>query len=90
MTKKIPQLDQDEMANLFKRTEPKPVEEGGKDRQKVRTVGMKTSEFKRIDEIAQELGVKPHALMVFAIRDFIRRYDSGERPKTSTKTTLEL
>ena len=43
-----------------------------------RGVGLKVIEWNRFDKIARELGMKPHALSLWAIRDFMRRYEAGE------------
>ena len=43
-------------------------------------IGLKESEWTRIDNIAEELDANRHAISVWAMRDFIRRYDAGEIP----------
>lgn len=73
--------------NVFKKTEqtePKPKDQ---DPIKPRGIGLRESEWKRLTEIAQELGMKPHALALFAVRDFVARYERGE---IKTKTSKRL
>lgn len=53
-------------------------------------VGMTFAEGARMTAIATELGVNRHALLLWLVRDFIRRYDAGERPPTETKTVLKI
>ena len=50
-------------------------------------VGLRTSEWKRLEKIANELGETRHAVAAYAIRDFIRRYEAGEI-QTETRPTL--
>jgi hypothetical protein len=60
--------------------------------EKVNPVSVKLSsaELERLGEIAAELGVNRHALFQFVIRDFIARYNRGERPKTEVKSIITL
>ncbi len=44
----------------------------------------------RLNEIAAELGTNRHKVLQYAIADFIRRYEAGEKPKTRTVTRREL
>jgi len=60
------------------------------DRVKARGVGLRESEWNRLEEIAGELGVTRHNLMLYVLRDFIQRYEAGYRPETETKTTLKM
>lgn len=53
-------------------------------------VALTREELTRISEIAKELGQSRHAILQYAIRDFIRRYDQGERPQTEAKTIIKL
>ena len=64
-----------------KELEPEPV----KDEIKVRGVGLHASEWARLDAIAKELNMKAHALSLWALRDFIARYERGEIPTKQTK-----
>jgi hypothetical protein len=45
---------------------------------KPRGIGLRVSEWEQLTKIARELGMKPHALALYAVRDFIARYDRGE------------
>ena len=52
-------------------------------------IGLKVSEWDHLEQIAGELGMTRHALAMWAIRDFMRRYDAGEiETKTETKKAL--
>ena len=66
-----------------KELEPEPV----KDKIKVRGVGLRTSEWARLDAIAKELNMKAHALSLWTLRDFIKRYEAGE---IATKQSKKL
>jgi hypothetical protein len=55
---------------------------------KPRGVGLKTSEWLEFDKIARELGMRPHALALWALRDFVKRYQAGQI-KTKTSKKLE-
>jgi len=82
MTKRT-KLDAENGADFFgdagKQTaEQTPEAEAPEDRVKAYGVGLKISEWERIEEIAAELGKKRHAVALYALRDFIRRYDAGE------------
>jgi len=59
---------------------------------KVNPVGiaLDPEELSRLDQIAKELKQSRHAVLLYAVRDFIRRYDQGERPKTKTETKTLL
>lgn len=50
------------------------------------SVGLSAADLARLEEIAAEMNQTRHAIMKYAIRDFIRRYDQGDRPKTKTVT----
>lgn len=52
-------------------------------------VGLRASEGERLKAIAAELGENRHALLLWIVREFIRRYDAGERPPTETKNVLK-
>lgn len=53
-------------------------------------VALNRDELARLSDIAGQLGVSRHALLQYAIRDFIRRYDSGERPDIEIITIKRL
>jgi hypothetical protein len=42
-------------------------------------------ELARLEQIAAEVGVNRHVMMQYAIKDFIKRYDQGERPRTAKR-----
>jgi hypothetical protein len=83
---KRPLLDPKEQAGLFKKTGD-PEEQKISDPVKPRGIGLRASEWQRIDAIADELGTNVHALMLWALRDFVKRYEAGEI-ETMTKKTL--
>lgn len=49
-------------------------------------VVLTAEQIARLDEIVAELGINRHKVMQYAISEFIRRWDQGERPKTRTET----
>ena len=51
-------------------------------------VGLKISEARHLSEIAHELGVNRHQLLVWLVRDFFRRWSSGYRPPTELRRVL--
>ena len=53
-------------------------------------VALDAEEITRLDQIAKELDQSRHAVLLYAVRDFIRRYDQGERPKTKKETKIIL
>ena len=56
---------------------------------KARGVGLASSEWAEFDKVAQELGMKPHALRVYAMRYFMQNYKTGDiQTKTEKVTTL--
>jgi hypothetical protein len=61
--------------DIFKKTERTGVKS---DPVKPRGVGLKISEWERLDVIAQELGATSHKLATHAIREWIARYTKGE------------
>jgi hypothetical protein len=56
---------------------------------KTRGLGLKQSEWGDIDKIAADLDWKQHAVVVYAVRYFLKQYHAG-KIKTVTKTTKEL
>ena len=66
---------------------------GKADTDKINPVGvaLDPEELARLDQIAKELEQSRHAVLRYAVRDFIRRYDRGEKPKTKqeVKTILD-
>lgn len=53
-------------------------------------VALEKAEIDRLDQIAKELDQSRHALLKYAVRDFIRRYDRGEKPTTRKETKVIL
>jgi metal-responsive CopG/Arc/MetJ family transcriptional regulator len=53
-------------------------------------VALDPGELARLDEIAKELNQTRHKVLQYAVKDFIRRYNQGERPKTKTETKTIL
>jgi hypothetical protein len=90
MPKKRPTIDIKKEARLFDRTEPQAPIPDESDPMKVTGVGLRLSEQNELAQIAKELGVTHHALLQYAVRDFMRRWKAGERPKTRSKTVLDL
>lgn len=74
---------------LFQRTEPAEPQAQEQPEDPVRAIGigLKVSEWALMEEIATEMGVTRHALAMWALRDFMQRYDAGEI-QTQTRPTL--
>ncbi len=53
-------------------------------------VVLTAEQIKQIDGIAAELQTTRHKVMQYALADFLRRWDAGERPKTRTETKTVL
>jgi len=52
-------------------------------------VYLSTKDRTRAEAIADELGVTLHALLQYAILDFVQRYEAGEvKPKLETQMVL--
>ncbi len=78
---------QQDLSDIFAKTEPEAQEI--KDPVMPVGIGLRVSEWARMGEIAQDLDTTRHALAMWALRDFIRRYDAGEiETRTETKQTL--
>lgn len=46
-------------------------------------LGLRQSEWAEINRIAAELGIKPHAVTVYAVRYFMAQYKAGKiQPET--------
>ena len=74
--------DKPDMSNIFAKTEP-----DAKDEVKSSGVGLRESEWAKVDAIAAELGQTRHKVAAYALRDFLRRWDAGEI-QTETKPSL--
>ena len=81
------QLD---MTGMFTQTEPPKTETDKLDKIKPVGIGLKLSEWQRIEDIAAELGVNRHALGAWVLRDFLTRWEGGYRPQTETETKTVL
>ena len=55
----------------------------------VASVGLTADQVADIDSIADELGSNRHAIMKYAVTEFIRRYKAGERPEYKTVKVLD-
>jgi len=71
------------LSSPFTKTEQKPKKAG-----KVNpvSVGLSKETLDQLQTIAEELDQTRHALIKYAVMDFIKRYEAGERPKTKTVT----
>jgi hypothetical protein len=83
-----------DMTNIFAKTEPDGPHESPlpekiekEDPVKAIGIGLKESEWEKMGEIADDLLMTRHALAMYALRDFMSRYDTGEI-KTQTKPSL--
>lgn len=81
------EVDPQKTADLFAKTAPEsapeqaaPLPVKAPDPVTSRGVGLRASEWKRMEEIAGELGMKPGSLAAFALRFFLRSYERGEVP----------
>ena len=73
-------------AGLFDKTESdEPAEI--KDEVKSYGVGLHESEWKQYEAIAAELGQTKNKVAAYALRDFLKRWDSGDI-ETETKPSL--
>ena len=63
------------ISGLFKNTENGDLDEGN-----IRPVGvgLTAGEVSALDEIAHDLGIARNAVLRYAVRDFIKRYRTGE------------
>lgn len=78
--------------DLFAKTEntqPAPSEAIGEDPVKPVGIGLRGSEWGALDLIAAQLGVTRHALTLWILRDFIKRFEAGWRPETENKRVLK-
>lgn len=67
----------------------KPKTRTKKQSYKTISVGLTGEELTEVMRIAQELGQPRHAVLKYAITDFIRRYNEGERPEMVTVQKLK-
>lgn len=53
---------------------------------KIRGVGLKMSEWEEIEKIGDSLGIKPHAVLQYAVRYFLKAWHEGKiKIKTETR-----
>lgn len=80
--------------NMFAKTEQAPMEpvltEPAPDPVRPVGIGLKDSEWQRLEVIADELGVTRHTLSLWILRDFIKRFNAGWRPETDPKRVLRI
>lgn len=73
-----------EVADRAKTEQPAqddPIESNG--------VGLKASEWREIEKIAEELGANRHKIAAYGLRYFLKAYRAGEiRPETKKTQTL--
>jgi len=60
---------------------PEPEAPKKKQQYKPVSVGLTAEELTRLMAIAAELGQPRHAVLKYAVIDFIKRYEAGERPE---------
>lgn len=60
-----------------------PTPPPDEDRVKARGIGLKSSEWAAVDEIAAHLGMTPHSLAAHALRDWLKRWAAGEIETTT-------
>ena len=72
------------LEQIFRHTEPEPTQEPN-------PVGvmLTAEELGQLDQIAAELAVSRHKILQYAVRDLLRRWAAGERPRTKTVTKTE-
>jgi len=68
-----------------KETKPKAKKQA----YKTISVGLTGEELIEVERIAQELDQPRHAVLKYAITEFIRRYNKGERPELVTVLKLK-
>lgn len=85
------ELDPKKSAGLFDKTESEQPQEKTpekpKDEVKSHGVGLRESEWQRIEAIGAELGLTKHKVAAYALRDFLRRWAAGEI-ETQAKPSL--
>ena len=66
-----------------------PKKKAKKQPYKTVSVGLTGEELTEVERIAQELDQPRHAVLKYAITEFIRRYNEGERPEFVTVLKLK-
>jgi len=71
--------------------QPEPEPEPTKEKKPYHTitVGLTDEELTEVEAIAAELGQARHAILKYAVTDFVRRYKAGERPEYETVKVLK-
>ena len=81
-------LDPKKEAGLFEKTESEqPQQESPKDPVKSYGVGLRESEWRKIEAIAAEMGETKHKVAAYALKDFLHRWEAGEI-ETQVKPSL--
>ena len=78
---------QQDLGDIFKRTEQPGQEPEQPNPVKARGVGLRQSEWWEMEGIAEEFGMTVHELSVYAIRYFLNKFHAGE-VQTETRKTL--
>jgi hypothetical protein len=65
--------------------EPQPSDSG----YRTISVGLTADELAEVEAIAAELGQARHAVLKYAVLDFVRRYKAGEGPEYETVKVLK-
>lgn len=86
---KRPTVKPDDLANYFAKTAPTQAEPKPGKVSPV-SVALSREELERLTAMAAEINVSRHALLLYIIRDYMRRWQAGERPRKRTKTIEEL
>jgi hypothetical protein len=74
------------LEELFKKTAPEGFQEQPADPVKSFGIGLRVSEWEHLEQIAEQLGETRHAVCLWALRDFMRRFEAGEIPVQTKKT----
>ena len=69
--------------------EPKPEKEKDSGYRTI-SVGLTADELAEVEAIADELGKARHAILKYAVLEFVRRYKAGERPEYETVKILKI
>lgn len=78
-------------ADLFKKTSTEQPQESSDEKNTPTSVYLTREEKDTLDTIAANIDMTRHAIMQFAIRDFIARYERGEiKAQTETVTRKVL
>lgn len=79
-------------AGLFNKTAAEPAQEEPKEKNTPISVYLTREEKATLSAIAKEVGLSRHALMQYAMKEFIERYQAGEikaAEETRTVTVLK-